>query len=979
MSGRIAFRLIDALALGLCAMGTISVSRGQTPAAEASQYQGELRRATKARDQKGQIAALQSLGAFYRSTGETQRALELLNRALTIERDFHDERAEAETLTTIGGIDNDTGHPQDALKVLNGTLQTERRLADHKGEAAALTAIGEVYWSTGDSKHALELHNQALAIEEQVNDSRDQGITLSDIGVCYWSTGEPGKAIEYFNQAISNERKAEDRSDEAVTLHSIGVALEMVDRLREALDYFKQALPLEEETANRRAEAGTLQEIGSVYESLGLPQEALSYFNRAIALERKVGDRDTEASALNAIGAAYNDVGQPRQALKAYKKALEIEQAVGSLRAEAVTLNNVGVIYQETGKLDKALPRFQQSLELDEQTDNLNSAALTTWHIASLEGPDAVREYGRAVSLAQQVGDLSLQGQINHSLMIHFRKQMQLQTATFFGKEAVNAFQGIRANLQGLNTELQRSYLNSKEQVYRDLANLLIDQGRLPEAQQVLDLLKQQEYSDYVRSDKANTLSPLALTPAEQQAEEDYAKSAGTIVALGEQWSALKKIATRTPEQEQQFQQLSGQLDAASKGLNDYYSRLYTLFGGTSSANKQVVDVKGDVSLLKQTIAHMPHTVALYTLVGSERYSVIVITGSTAVARELPISEKDLNEKVAAFQRSLRDPHSDARPLAQDLYNILIAPVKADLDQAQAQTLVWSLDGVLRYVPISALFDGKQYVVENYATVTITPASVPHLGDRPDFGNMTAAAMGISRKYEEGLSALPAVAGELDKIVKDAQFKGAQGVLPGTILLDGAFTEKAMENLLDTPHTVVHIASHFVFRPGDDSQSFLLLAGKDADTSGYHLSVADFRDDQRLSLDDTDLLTLSACETGMTGSAANGREVDGLGTTAQLKGAKAVISSLWEVNDASTGELMADFYKRWSAGEGKVAKVEALRQAQLDLLRGNATLQSGSGGRGFSAVDAANSSAHRPASYAHPYYWAPFVLMGNWR
>jgi CHAT domain-containing protein len=200
--------------------------------------------------------------------------------------------------------------------------------------------------------------------------------------------------------------------------------------------------------------------------------------------------------------------------------------------------------------------------------------------------------------------------------------------------------------------------------------------------------------------------------------------------------------------------------------------------------------------------------------------------------------------------------------------------------------------------------------------------------------------------------------------------------LPGTILLNGDFTEKAMENQLSRQHPVVHIASHFVFKPGDDSQSYLLLAGKDKDSLGFHLTVADFRDDQKLSLDDTDLLTLSACEIGMSGNASNGREVDGLGTTAQLKGAKAVISSLWSVSDASTGLLMGDFYKRWADGAGKVSKVEALRQAQIDLLLGKVTSATSAGGRGFSAAETASQG---PKGYAHPYYWAPFVLMGNWK
>jgi CHAT domain-containing protein len=115
----------------------------------------------------------------------------------------------------------------------------------------------------------------------------------------------------------------------------------------------------------------------------------------------------------------------------------------------------------------------------------------------------------------------------------------------------------------------------------------------------------------------------------------------------------------------------------------------------------------------------------------------------------------------------------------------------------------------------------------------------------------------------------------------------------------------------------------------------------------------------------------------MSGNAGNGREVDGLGTTAQLKGAKAVISSLWSVNDTSTGELMGDFYKRWSDGAGKVTKAEALRKAQLDLLLGQVKPKAGRTGRGLAAEDA--SAPDVPSGYAHPYYWAPFVLMGNWR
>ena len=628
-------------------------------------------------------------------------------------------------------------------------------------------------------------------------------------------------------------------------------------------------------------------------------------------------------------------------------------------------------------RFNQALPILHQAGDRDLETQALND--LGKIYILLGDKQKATEYLAQGLAVAVQVHNPLFEAGLYHGLMQSQRENAPL--AIYYGKQAINLLQQMRGNMQGLSMELQRSFLTNYQETYRDLARELIDSGRLPEAQQVLDLLKQQEYSEYVRGEKADAGSLITLTPAEQQAQQDYQKSTAQLVALGEEWAQLKKVSARTAEQDARYQELSGQLDSASKGLNDYYARLYVLFGKNSDANKQIADVKGNVSLLKQTIAKAPHTVALYTMVTAEGYKVIVITGSAMVEREYAIPEKDLNQAVASFQQILRQPSGDPKPLAQQLYKILIGPVKADLDQAQARTLVFSLDGVLRYVPMAALFDGKQYLVENYSTVTITPVSIPHLADKPDVSNLKTVAMGISQKYEGGLPPLPSVVGELDDIVSDAQVQGAHGVLPGTILLDGQFTEKAMENQLGSQHSVVHIASHFVFKPGDDSQSYLLLSGKDQDTAGFHLTVADFRDNQKLALDDTVLLTLSACETGMGGDASNGREVDGLGTTAQLKGARAVISSLWEVNDSSTGELMADFYQRWASGAGAVEKVEALRQAQLDLLLGKTKPKAASGDRGFATDGPTGDVPHGglPQNYAHPYYWAPFVLMGNWR
>ncbi len=819
------------------------------------------------------------------------------------------------------------------------SLPLWRTAGDRYEEALTLDSMGTIECSLDEMQKALDYFHQALPVWRAVSNPAGEGNTQSNIGFVYSALGEKQKALDYYKQALPLLHAADDRQDEAIILSNIGVVYRDLGEKQKALDYYNRALPLMRAMGDRQGEARTLNNMGFVYRDLGEKQKALDYLDKTLLIERAVGDRAGEAATLNNIGVVYDDLGEKQKALDYLNEALPPTRDIGDRAGEAITLTHIGAIYDDLGQKQKALDYYTQSFPLSR----------------------AVRDpLGEAATLVR--------------MMEYWKSLQSPNLAVLFGKQAIDLYQQVRRNIGGLEKETQQSFLKSKEDYYRELADLLISGGRIPEAQQVLDLLKEQEYSDYVRGETGSTLSPLALTPAEQQAEEDYQKSTAQIVSLGEQWAQLKKVPSRTAEQEKQYQQISEHLGAASKGLNDYYARLYVLFGKDSEANKQVADVKGDVSVLKQTIAKMPRTMALYTLVGHDRISVIVISGSATVAREYAIGEVELNRKVAEFEQALRDPTKDAKSPAQELYKILIGPVKADLNQAQAETLVWSLDGVLRYVPIAALYDGKKYIVENYNTVTITPASIAHLVERPDVSNLSVAAMGISHKYEDGLSALPAVEAELDDVVKDSRMPAAHGVLPGSILLNGAFTEKAMENELEGQHAVVHIASHFVFKPGDDSQSYLLLAGKEVGGNGFHLTVADFRDNQKLALDDTDLLTLSACETGMSGNSSNGREVDGLGTTAQLKGARAVISSLWEVSDASTGKLMADFYQRWVVGAGKVEKVEALRHAQMDLMLGKIKPSPSERGRGFGS-----NSLQAPATFAHPYYWAPFVLMGNWR
>lgn len=197
------------------------------------------------------------------------------------------------------------------------------------------------------------------------------------------------------------------------------------------------------------------------------------------------------------------------------------------------------------------------------------------------------------------------------------------------------------------------------------------------------------------------------------------------------------------------------------------------------------------------------------------------------------------------------------------------------------------------------------------------------------------------------------------------------------MLPDDEFTLQSFENNLGKA-PVVHIASHFSLNAGDETDSYLLLGG--GEQRRYSLVSL-----KKTRLDKVELLTLSACNTAMTsGSNSSGVEIEGFGALAQQQGAKSVLASLWSVANDSTRDLMTEFYNQLETNPN-VGKAEALRAAQLKLMRGKNAAGEESENRGtktVKSVGAANSTKFKPdadAPFAHPFYWSPFILFGNWR
>jgi CHAT domain-containing protein/Tfp pilus assembly protein PilF len=920
----------------------------------------------QSKDQRGAGQTLSRIGRDYESLSQSEKAIAYFEQALAIAREVKDRSSEDTTLNNIGLAYDNLSQSEKAIAYYEQALAIEREVKDRSGEGQTLGNIGAAYRSLSQSEKAIAYFEQALAIKREVKDRRGEGQTLSNIGVAYRSLGQSEKAIAYYEQALAIKREVKDRRGEGVTLNNMGVAYSNLSQSEKAIAYYEQALAIKREVKDRRGEGQTLSNIGTDYEYLSQSEKAIAYYEQALAIEREVKDRSGEGVTLSSIGVAYLSLSQSEKAIAYYEQALAIAREVKDRRGEGQTLSGIGVAYSSLSQSEKAIAHYEQALAIarevkDRSSEGQTLSAIGVAYESLGQSEKAIAYYEQALAIEREVKDRSVEALTLDSLRHVYQKLERPGLAVFYGKQAVNVLQSIRGDIRGLDKETQQSYLKGHEKPYRGLADLLIAQGRLPEAQQVLNLLKEEEYFQFIRGDQAESsvLSGRAdLTADEGEWAVRYREVSDRLTAIGTRYGELGSLKSRTPEQQAEYTRLESDLTAGSQAFQQFLGSLSDHFTAKVSASSGLgLAELRDAEALEETLGRLQHgAVAIYTLAGEEKYRAILVTPTMQRAYEYPIQAAELNRKIQAFREAVQNPHSDPRPLAEELYHILIVPAMAeDLRQAKAETLMWYLDGALRYLPVAALHDGRQYLIEQYRLTVFTPASKAQLTDAPA-GSRKLVAFGVTRQHEN-FPALPNVAGELRGIVRDQNDQA---------LLDEGFTQPAMRSQLDHGFSLVHLATHFRFQPGNETQSFLLLG------DGSHLSLADVKTIPRL-FRGVELLTLSACNTGIGDSGGDGSEIEGFGVVAQRKGAKAVIATLWPVADESTSLLMQEFYRRLESVPGML-KAEALRQAQLALLRGDISRSGGSADARGVALPGKPSLP----GFTHPYYWAPFFLMGNW-
>ncbi|MEM8637604.1 MAG: CHAT domain-containing protein [Cyanobacteria bacterium P01_G01_bin.54] len=345
----------------------------------------------------------------------------------------------------------------------------------------------------------------------------------------------------------------------------------------------------------------------------------------------------------------------------------------------------------------------------------------------------------------------------------------------------------------------------------------------------------------------------------------------------------------------------------------------------------------------------------IYALSTADALEIILVTPQSnepLIRKVIPEANRNtLFSTIRRFRRSINRISPSYLDPAQQLYDWLIRPIESSINTLNIDTLVFAMGEGLRAIPLAALHDGEQFLIENYSLGQIPSLSLTDSRYVP-LQDASVLAMGAS-EFEQ-LGPLPAVPGELNWV---ASLTSGEAYLNQSFTWDNLATQSRERNF-----EIVHLATHAAFRAGSATNSYIQLWGND------RIGVDELRELRWFENPKVELLVLSACETALGDPHA---ELGFAGLAVQA-GVKTTLASLWQISDAGTMQLMGEFYQQLGDAEIMI-KTEALRQAQLVLLRGETTVPEDVGGQSLLPQ---NSVGAQP-DLSHPFYWSVFILVGS--
>ena len=872
---------------------------------------------------------------------EYKRAIELADR-------LGDHALKFDALITLGAIYSNQGELRPAAERYTDAAASADAVNDPALQASALFHLGSVYGLLGETGSAFHELTTALQMYRDLGDVRSQSATINALAIRYKEIGETSRALALYTEALSLSRAAGDVRAQPIALNNIGNLYYDRGSWQDALQYFQQALPLWRTTNNQRGEAATLYNIGLVYHEQGEVQRALPLIRQALTLARQGGNRSGEAMCLYRLGLASEDLGELDQALKYLNDALEIYRASGDRRREAIALACAGRIYARRGEFAKSFEQFDRALPLSRATAFRYGEAFTLKHrgdarAACGEISSALRDYTDALAGFQSVGHQVWRARTLVAMAETLDSAGQVSAAYDTIDEALTVIEQLQMNVT--SRELKAAYVASVRKGYELSIDLLMrmhqDQAALhvserARARSFLDLLKESEGdarrsigSDLLQRQRELRQRVTAKIERQVRLREANPKSAGSQAAAIE-------LAALTDELEQIERQI--------RASNPHYA----------ASTDSLLHAREIQQLLDRD------TVLLEYAVGERRSFLWAISQDAITSYVLP-PRSEIEPVARQLLELMKDRTAAVRNAAlvdetlRQLSEMLLRPVA---DRLAAKRLVIVSDGILHYVPFAALPLCDRFELISVPSASTLAALRRQNASRPPASKALAVLADPVFRHEDprtssqmmasaqrdgaSLARLPFTRREARAILafvpatarKEAfDFDASRATALGSDLAQYRIVHFATHGFFNTEHPELSgLVLSLVDRNGKDQEGFLLTS----DVFGMKLNA--------------DLVVLSGCRTAL-GREVRGEGITGLSRAFLFAGASRVAASLWKVDDAATAALMTHFYRGLFVE--KLPAVSALRAAQATL--------------------------RRDERWSSPYYWAGFVLQGDWK
>ena len=867
---------------------------------------------------------LNVLGLLEWDLGNYPAALGDFDQALAIAAAADDRRLSASTLNNRGLVKDELGDYQASLQDYESSLALFRTEGDLRGQGDALGNIGGVHLLLGRFQNALEHYRQALAISEQLESKPAMTIDHGNIALCLLGLGQAEAALAHFDRAMELARETGMDQEEAYWRRGKANALVGMGQYDLALEQYRLALAAHEQSGARSLLLAAQHDMGRLMLTLGDPVSAETWFQQAVRLAREIGQAQALTLNLMALGDLQLRRGRLEEARALYAQALQRAGEAGEASFEARSLLRLSHVDREQGLPDAAAENAGKALALA-QAHQAQPLEAEAWYALGeaarlrADREQALEAYGRAEAAAGTPADPDLAWQIHYGRGRALEAAGELPGAVGALQSAVEIIESVRERLR--EERFRAGWVEDKYRVYIDLARLQLELGRTEDAFSTAERLRARSFLTQLERRPAAASGGDALRQAE----------------LRERIRQLQRVLTdeqerAAPDRRQAaIETFSTELLQAEREYQAFLDDL-----GGSAAAPGAVNLPG----LAQLQSRLGAGDALLEYVAGEReLMVFVVRRDRLRAVTYPVQLQDLTARVNLLRELIQQPGEEAwREPAAALSALLIGPLRQQgLLQGIGHVHVVP-HGILNYLPFAVLpLDGGEdrVLIEAY-TLSYLPAAAA-----------LVEATDVARPGRTLLAMAPEKA-RLRFAPREAESVAAMFQPNARLLLGRNATESAFKSQAGD-FDVLHLATHGVFNHRNP-----LLSGLEFEADPLNDGLLEVHEILGLTLR-AELVTMSACQTGLGSGwftdVPAGDDFVGLTRAFLVAGSQSVLASLWEVDDRSTVELMQGFYRGTRGGATADGRAEALARVQRAM--------------------------RSSEEFNHPFYWAPFVLVGQ--